>query len=138
MTVHMDARDTNNAFALVETNGGPGGEPPLHVHKNEDELFYVLEGELVAFRGSEQTVLRAGEAAFLPRGVPHTFRIRTNYARWLVFITPAGFEEYFRKIGSPARYLAPPHKPKPLDPERLVRIGQGFGLSFYPEVPIGA
>jgi hypothetical protein len=56
--VHADCADTAGQFALLEVEGGPGGEPPLHVHQNEDELFYVLEGTLKVFRGFEEIVLQ--------------------------------------------------------------------------------
>ena len=49
ITVHADSEDTNGKFALFEVSGCPGGEPPLHIHENEDEMFYVLEGRMHAF-----------------------------------------------------------------------------------------
>lgn len=130
MTVHADARETNGGFALIEMSGEPGVEPPLHVHQNEDELFYVLEGRLKVTRGSEELVWEAGDSGFLPRGVPHTFKIRSGYARWLVYITPAGFEEYFRRIGRPAEYLAPEKNPAPPDIQRMLKVGEQLGLAF--------
>ncbi len=57
MTIHADSQDTNGKFALIEFSGAPGGEPPLHVHANEDELFYVLEGKLKVYRGDEELIL---------------------------------------------------------------------------------
>lgn len=132
ITVHADARDTNGRFALLEVIGKPGGEPPLHVHQHEDELFYVLEGRLVVTRGSETLVLEAGDAGFLPRGVPHTFQVRSEHARCLVFLTPAGFEEYFRMVGRPAEYLAPEENSVPMDVQRMIRAAERFGITFLP------
>ena len=51
--------------------------------------------------------VEAGQTIFLPRGLPHTFRIRSEMARTLIFLTPGGFENYFRELGSPARSLEP-------------------------------
>jgi mannose-6-phosphate isomerase-like protein (cupin superfamily) len=130
MTVHADAASTGGAFGLIETSGKTGGEPPLHVHHNEDELFYVLEGSLTVTRGSEQLTLNAGDAGFLPRNVPHTFKISSGYARWLVCFTPAGFEEYFRTIGRPAERLALDENPSRPDVERMVSVGERFGITF--------
>jgi quercetin dioxygenase-like cupin family protein len=130
MTVHADAKDTNGGFALIETCGYTGNEPPLHVHEREDELFYVLAGRLKVTRGSEELMLEAGESGFLPRGVPHTFRIASGYARWLVYITPAGFEEYFRTLGRPAQKLAPEDHPARPDLERMMKVAQQFGVDF--------
>lgn len=130
MTVHADAAATGGNFALVEMSGRTGGEPPLHVHQNEDELFYVLEGRLTVTRGSEQLTLNAGECGFLPRYVPHTFKISSGSARWLTYITPAGFEEYFRTLGRPAERLAPEENPSYPDLKRMAKVAQQFGVSF--------
>ena len=130
MTVHADASDTNGAFALFEVSGKPGAEPPLHVHQNEDELFYVLEGRLIVTRGDEQVVLEAGDTGFLPRMVPHTFRVASESARMLVYITPAGFEEYFRAIGRPAQRLtADPNPPAP-DFIYMEKVANRMGVTF--------
>ena len=105
MTVHVDAAATNGTSALIEMAGAPGFEPPLHAHRNEDELFYLIEGSLKVFRGKEELTLKPGESGFLPRGVPHTFKILSPTARWLVYMTPGGFEEFFRAVGRPAERL---------------------------------
>lgn len=132
MTVHADSADTNGNVSLVEISGKAGGEPPRHVHANEDELFYLMEGRLKVFRGVEEIVLEPGSSAFLPRRVPHTFKVLSNSARWLNYITPAGFEEYFRRLGRPAEKLAPPDTVTPPDFEKLVGVGKEFGVIFVP------
>lgn len=101
MTIHADSSDTAGQFALVEMAGSTGGEPPLHVHRNEDEFFLVLEGKLRVLRGKEELTLDAGQSAFLPRNVPHTFKIASSHARFLNCITPGGFEQFFRDLGQP-------------------------------------
>lgn len=130
MTVHADAADTSGQVALVEVTGKPGNEPPRHIHNNEDEMFYILDGKLKVFRGDEEIILNAGQSAFLPRGVAHTFEILSLSAHWLTYITPAGFEEYFRTLGQPAEKLAPPDVVVPPDFSRLVSLGNKFGISF--------
>jgi len=65
-------KDTNGSFALSEYNAKAGNEPPLHVHEREDELYYVLEGEIDAFVGDEVFRLKTGESLFLPKGKPHS------------------------------------------------------------------
>jgi quercetin dioxygenase-like cupin family protein len=130
MIVHADAASTNGMFGLVEMSGGPGTEPPLHVHANEDEFFYVLEGRLKVIRGDEQMILEAGDSAFLPRNVAHTFTISSDQARWLVYITPGGFEGYFQTLGKPAEVLLPETSPAKPDIPRMVRVGHQFGLTF--------
>jgi mannose-6-phosphate isomerase-like protein (cupin superfamily) len=132
ITVHADSDDTNGKFALFEVSGCPGGEPPLHIHENEDEMFYVVEGRLQAVRGSEEITLDPGDSAFLPRRVPHTFKVISSFARAIVYVTPGGFEGYFRDLGEPAGKLAlPNYVPLPDVPEML-RVGSRYGLTFLP------
>ena len=128
MTIHADSHDTHGGFALVEVSGVPGGEPPLHVHTREDEYFYVLEGELLVQRGPDSLVLAEGQGAFLPRNVPHTFKITSDHARALVYVTPGGFEEYFRTFAAALADGAPPEAPPTF--ERLTTVAARHGVSF--------
>jgi quercetin dioxygenase-like cupin family protein len=132
ITVHADSHDTDGKFALLEVSGCPGGEPPLHIHENEDEIFYVLEGRLEAVRGEEEMTLDAGDSAFLPRRVPHTFKIISSFARALVYVTPGGFEGYFRDLGEPAGKLALPDYVPLLTIPEMLRVGSRYGLTFLP------
>src|ERR1700760_1291806 len=75
LTFHADSTDTSGQFALMEAEGASGSEPPPHVHRNEDEMFYLLEGELKVMRGTEEITLCPGQSVFLPRGVMHTFKV---------------------------------------------------------------
>jgi len=126
MTIHADSQDTNGRFALVEAKGTPGGEPPLHVHTNEDELFYVLEGKLKVYRGEEELILQAGESGFLPRNIPHTFKVMSAHARVLVYITPGGFEGYFRELSELA---LGPASPKPTLAQ-ISSVAKRYGITF--------
>jgi quercetin dioxygenase-like cupin family protein len=73
----------------------PGEEPPLHLHKNEDEWFYMLEGEVTFHVGGENHHGTAGAFVSFPRGIPHTFTVESPAARFLVMNTPGGFERMF-------------------------------------------
>ncbi len=73
----------------------PGDEPPLHVHKNEDEWFYMLEGEVTFHVGGENHAGATGAFVCFPRGIPHTFTVQSPTARFLLFNTPGGFERMF-------------------------------------------
>jgi len=103
-----EKKDTNGAFCLVEGTLAPGSEPPPHVHTREDELFYVLEGEFDVYVGKEAFNVEAGECVFLPRFKPHAFVIRSPRLRVLALFSPAGLEEAFRSIDSPAQSLEVP------------------------------
>src|SRR5215470_1347616 len=73
----------------------PGEEPPLHVHKNEDEWFYLIEGAVTFHVGGENLHGEAGAFVSFPRGIPHTFSVETASAHFLVMNTPGGFERMF-------------------------------------------
>jgi len=134
MTVHVDSAATNGSSALIEMTGAPGFEPPFHSHKNEDELFYLMEGSLKVFRGEEELTLKPGESRFLPRGIPHTFKILSPTARWLVYMTPGGFEEFFRAVGRPAKRMEVEQNPTSPDSGHMVATGERLGLTFFPEM----
>jgi len=100
--VKASAAATGGAFTVFEEN-----EPvdtPLHVHQNEDELFYVLEGEHVFQVGEEEFRLGPGGLAFAPRGIPHAQRrVVPRKGRVLVLTSPAGFEGFFRDLAAADR-----------------------------------
>jgi quercetin dioxygenase-like cupin family protein len=122
ITMHADSQDTHGQFALMEVTGTPGLEPPLHVHTNEDELFYVLEGKLKVYRGEEELILEPGDSGFLPRNIPHTFKIMSTHMRALVYITPGGFEGYFRELSGEAV--------KHPSPAKMIKAANRYGISF--------
>ena len=101
MKILLRGEDSENSVALLEDAVPPGwGGPPLH-HHGWDEAFYVLAGELT-FQLEGQVVTKpAGEVAFAPRGVHHTFaNLSEAPAAYLVVCTPAGFERYFDADGT--------------------------------------
>ena len=103
-----ETKDTGGAFCLVEATLAPGTEPPPHVHSREDELFYVLEGEFDVYVGKDVFNGKTGECIFIPRFKPHAFIIRSPRLRLLILFAPAGVEEAFRSMSSPAQNLEPP------------------------------
>lgn len=108
VTLLLTGEDTGGAFAVVESVMRPGTEPPYHIHDREDETFYIMEGHFSVMVDGVVHECRAGQTIFLPRGIPHTFRVRSEIARGLVIVTPAGFEKYFQAIGKPAATLDVP------------------------------
>ena len=132
-TFHVDSSDTSGQFALVEAEGGPGAEPPPHIHRNEDELFYVLEGTLKVLRGNQEITLGPGESGFLPRNVMHTFKIMSAHARFLVYITPGGFENYFRDLGQCVdEYGASQASEQSIPTADLIRVAGRYSITFMP------
>ena len=94
--VLLRSEESGGHVSMVENVLPPHcGGPHLHTH-DFDEAFYVLEGELVFQVEDELVTKRAGEFAFAPRGVPHTLANHSDApARYVLVITPAGFERYF-------------------------------------------
>ncbi|MCH7645569.1 MAG: cupin domain-containing protein [Nitrospinae bacterium] len=87
--------DTDGAYSLLEVEL-VGDGPPQHIHKTEDEAFYVLEGEINVLLGERTFKAKAGTFVGIPRGTVHTFcRIGKKSAKLLAIFTPAGFEKFF-------------------------------------------
>lgn len=125
-------RDTDGRFALIEAEVPPGSGPPPHIHRREDEAFYVLEGD-VEFHADGSTFTAApGAWVTLPRNSLHTFRnTGETTARMLVLVSPAGLDDYFLEVGRPVRDDDPPSvPPTPGDIELLLSTGPKYGLEF--------
>jgi quercetin dioxygenase-like cupin family protein len=115
ITFLLTASETGGNFSLMESVMRPGTEPPYHIHEREDETFYILEGHVSVIADRVVHECRQGQAIFLPRGIPHTFRVRSEVARALVHVTPSGFEKYFQSLGTPAISFDPPSGSRPAD-----------------------
>jgi quercetin dioxygenase-like cupin family protein len=98
MSVLLDGAATDGQLAVIRTRLGAGSAAPVHVHSDEDETFILLEGEGLFWAGDHRFELGAGGVAFLPRGLPHAYRITAD-AEMLTICVPAGIEEFFRAAG---------------------------------------
>ena len=108
VTVKVAGAETGDAFAQIEVADPRGGGTPVHVHHNEDETFYVLEGEVTVLVGDERFDLVAGDFLFAPRDIPHAYVVRSDRARMLSTISPAGIEQLFVSLGTPVTGAEPP------------------------------
>ena len=135
LIVKATGEQTGGAFALIDNVGPPGGGSPYHVHHNEDEAFYVLEGEITVYVGDEKIKAEPGTWVYGPREVPHGFRIEGDSpARFLLLYTPAGFEQYFVEVGEPARELTlPPAEPPNI--ERLMSVAPKYDIEMLGPLP---
>src|ERR687885_2485426 len=108
-TVLLRSEETNGVVSAIETSSSPGfAGPPLHRH-DFDEAFYVIEGELTFQLGDEVFTRGAGELAFAPRNVAHTYANHSDApARALIVCTPAGFERYFARMAAERAGEDPP------------------------------
>lgn len=76
----------------------PAPGPPLHVHEDADEAIYILEGSLEFQVGDESVTAAAGDVVLVPRGTWHTLaNAGTDPARFLVILSPPGFERYWEE-----------------------------------------
>jgi mannose-6-phosphate isomerase-like protein (cupin superfamily) len=113
---------------------------PLHAHSREDELWYVIEGEIAFITGDETRIGWPGSVVYIPRNVPHTFQVRSETARWFGVGTPAGLDEWFFETGEPAGALTLPPPPSgPPDVEAIVASLRAYGTETLgpPPEPVG-
>lgn len=118
------AADTGGSFALLEQVVPPGHGPRRHVHRNEEESFYILEGEFGFEVGPQQFLAPAGSFVVGPRGVPHRFwNAGTTVGKFLLILSPAGLEPFFEEC---SRVLAE----APGDLQRQAEVAGRYGLEF--------
>ena len=99
--VKVSAEDSEETLAFFHLVAPPMSGPPRHVHTREDELFYVLEGELVFELDGERHTARAGDTVYLRRGVVHTYQnFTTSDARLLITTTPGNFCNLFIEMSA--------------------------------------
>jgi quercetin dioxygenase-like cupin family protein len=112
-TILVTGQDTDGKYTLIDMHVPPGGGPPPHRHDFE-EMFTVLDGEVLAtFRG-QTIVVRAGDTINVPANAPHSFTNASDTpSRLLCMCAPAGQEEFFALVGQPVATRV--EAPTPLD-----------------------
>lgn len=91
----ISSADSKGKIAVFDFIAVKGYEPPLHVHKHEDEAFFILDGAIRFFVGNRVVDGAYGDYIQLPRGLPHRFEVLSPTARFLMILTPAPFENFF-------------------------------------------
>lgn len=117
------AEDTGGALAVMEQVAPEGFSPPLHVHHGEDTALLVLEGRITALVGEVERAVGPGEMVWLPRDVPHTFRVDAPATRLLELVTPGGFEGFHVDASDAAARREVPPPAEPDIPRLLAAIG---------------
>lgn len=102
LTMKATAEETGGAFLLFEDLMTEGKTTPLHTHADEDELLYVLEGELLVHIDGVDHAVGPNGVAVAPRGVPHAFLVTSPSARVLTLQTPGSAEAFYRGASEPA------------------------------------
>ena len=132
VTLRAMGEATGGSYAMFEDLVPPGVSNPAHIHTREIETWYMLEGELDWFVGDRSLKAKAGDFLHTPRGVPHRFgNSGDRPARMLLTYAPAGFEQWFLEIGTPAGAGAPPPpRPSPDQIKRAVEAASRYGVQF--------
>ena len=110
-------------LTLIEGTHLPHTGPPLHVHEDVDESFYVLEGTYSLTCGEETLEAATGTSVFVPHGTPHRFEPGAAGGRMLLLYSPGGFEGYFAE-----RHLEESRHGGDLSREQLALLGKKYGM----------
>jgi quercetin dioxygenase-like cupin family protein len=133
--VKATAEQTGGAFCMIEQRAPVGSGSPFHVHHAEDETFYVMDGELEFFRDGGRTVGGPGSYVYLPRDIPHGFRvIGGSPARFLITCTPGRFSGFVTEFGEPAKALRLPEPTAP-DMDRLGALAAKYDIELLGPLP---
>ncbi len=124
ITFKITGEQTNHEFTLAETTTMPDEGPPLHLHRREEETFYVLEGSFVFHVGERRIMAGQGSVLVAPMNTPHRFvNIGTTPGKLLVITRPSGFENFIRE-------LAAIPVDQPPDPVKLKELSDRYGVVF--------
>lgn len=134
-TFLVTGTESGGAYFAMEAVVPPGGGPPPHVHRNEDETFYVVEGECSIRLDDEIVTAGAGDFVNIPRGRVHCFRNEgTAPMRMILTFTPSGIEKFFEETLERALDpTAPPPDNVDEVAARYVEAAPRYGIEFLPE-----
>lgn len=127
-TIPASGAQTGGKVAVVEFTHPAGFATPQHMHNNEDEAFYVLEGAMRGYCGEHTWHATRGSFVWLPRGIPHGYAVEGEETlRTLAITLPSGFDRFVVEAGEPAgaRELPPTG---PVDTEKLLAAGNRHGI----------
>lgn len=130
MSVKATAADTGGAFTLLEATEPANFGPPMHIHRDAAEAFYVLAGEYRIFIEDRELVCPMGSFIFIPPGVRHGFRVGAKASRKLNLYAPAAMVGYFDELSAAL-------KSDGVDPARLDAIALRYGMEVVGPVPEG-
>lgn len=109
LDIKISGSDTGNELVVFEQTGlTPNGGPPLHIHPNQDEWFYIVDGNYLFQVGDNRYRLQPGDTIFLPRKVPHAFIQLSEKGKMIVSYFPAGKMEAFFAVTD--QWTSPPSK----------------------------
>jgi mannose-6-phosphate isomerase-like protein (cupin superfamily) len=125
MTFLAVGAETGGAYAVAHYTAQPNSGAPLHLHRNEVESFYILEGAMTFRLGEEKVRATANECVTIPRLTPHAFvNAEDTPAKMLVILTPSGLEHYFAELSALV------HRPGGPTPEQIAALNEKYNLDF--------
>jgi mannose-6-phosphate isomerase-like protein (cupin superfamily) len=130
MSLKAAGPQTAGAFTLLEADEPPGFGPPMHIHHDAAEAFYVLAGEYVIFLEDREFICPAGSFIYIPQGMRHGFRVGAVASRKLNLYSPAAMVGYFDEL---SEAIAADEA----DETRLDAIARRNGLEIVGPVPEG-
>jgi len=121
--------ETGGAYTVIEVNSLPGNGPPPHLHENEDESIYVIDGEFEILLGAKTMRAEPGTFVFVPKKTVHRFRcIGSGPGKVLLHFTPGGIEGFFREAGMPVTIDGPAPSVDIAEITRTEMAGKRYGL----------
>jgi quercetin dioxygenase-like cupin family protein len=127
-----EGKTTGGEYTMVDAISPPGAVIAPHTHTREDEILFILEGELEVTLNGAVSYAKPGDHRFMPRGGVHSFKITSpTPARVLVTFIPGGLEGAYKQIAKPAQSLNLPPTPPPPTPEQLERVAKIFASYGY-------
>src|SRR6516165_10343310 len=135
LTFKLETEDTGGEFGFAELVAQPGGGPPPHIHRREDEMFYVLDGDFTFVVGDRTFTRSPGFAAYLRKNVLHTYNnVGTRPGRMLTAVVPCGFERFLREWSNPVKDpMELPPQPLQQDIDKLIATAPKYGIELHPE-----
>jgi quercetin dioxygenase-like cupin family protein len=127
--VHVTGDSTGGAFGMWEGLLPPGASSPMHIHHNEVECVFVMEGTLKFVCGDQEWESEPGTWVRMPKDVPHGIKaVGETPVRFLEFFLPAGLEQLFNKLPT----AKPETKP---DLAKILQVAKSYGLEFVGPFP---
>jgi quercetin dioxygenase-like cupin family protein len=132
----VSGQQTGGSYAVIDMRVPPGSGPGPHAHKDMQEMFYIVDGEVEFKTQSGSQVAGKGALINIPRGGEvHCFKNKSDQVAHLICtVIPAGLDAFFQEIGQPAEAgtFLPPPVLSPEDKERIQALAEKYGQEMYP------
>jgi mannose-6-phosphate isomerase-like protein (cupin superfamily) len=144
ISIKVSAAQTEGRLLQLLSTDARGTAPPLHIHHDADETWYVIDGQVTVFVGDERIEAGPGDFVFGPMGVPHTFLVTSERSEMIVTFSPAGAEGplgsgvdgFFQDVAVPVQPGRPQPEPtEPDDPEDFTRKAAQYGIEMVGPPP---